>query len=337
MGRATIKDVAAHAGVSFKTVSYVLNGGEKVSDKTRSAVMKAVSALEYQPHRAARAMRLGQSFAIALVAYGSSEQRRFGNLSDPAVAVIVSAMAATAEEHGYMLSLTNFRYADLNAYEQNLAQGLVDGGIFIPFSSNAAALMPYTHKPMVVIDQLDMPASIPVINVDYRSGVRKAVEHLIARGRRRIGFVGGPPDLNAYHNTERFGGYIDALNAAGLPVDPALIAHANFTFDSARKVAPKLLDAAPDAVMAASDRMAIGVMREALERGLRVPEDLAIAGFDDLESAQFVDPALTTVHHPLTELGERSMQLMLAHLAGTLTPEDMRVTLPTHLVVRGSS
>ncbi|WP_216326309.1 LacI family DNA-binding transcriptional regulator [Deinococcus aestuarii] len=337
MSRATIKDVASEAGVSFKTVSYVLNGGDKVSDKTRAAVLRAVKALDYQPHRAARAMRLGQAFSIALVAYGNEDKPPYGNLADPAVAVIVAAMAATAEANGYSLSLTNFTNADLSAYRRGLAQGQFDGGIFIPFASNAAALSPFVASPLVVIDQPDLPAGVPVICVDYRSGVRQAVEHLHSRGRRRIGFVGGPRDLEAYHNTERYGGYFDGLAACGLARDPALVVAADYSFEGARRVFNALMAASPDAVVAASDRMAIGVLREARARGLRVPEDLAVVGFDDLEITQYVDPPLTTVHHPLTELGQRSTEMILARLAGTLPEDAERVTLPTHLVLRGSS
>lgn len=337
MSRATIKDVASQAGVSFKTVSYVLNGGDKVSDKTRAAVLRAVKALDYQPHRAARAMRLGQAFSVALVAYGIREQPRYGNLADPAIAVIVAALASALEANGYTLSLTNFTNADLSAYRRGLAQGQFDGGIFIPSANNAAALSPFIESPLVVIDQPDLPASVPVICVDYRSGVRQAVEHLHARGRRRVGFVGGPRDLNAYHNTERYGGYFDGLAACGLPRDPALVVAADYSFESARGVFGALMAASPDAVVAASDRMAVGVLREARAHGLRVPEDLAVVGFDDLEITQYVDPPLTTVHHPLAELGARSAEMILARLAGTLPGDTSRVTLPTHLVVRGSS
>ncbi|WP_027483066.1 LacI family DNA-binding transcriptional regulator [Deinococcus pimensis] len=336
MRRATIKDVASHAGVSFKTVSYVLNGGEKVSDRTRDAVMRAVKALDYQPHRAARAMRTGQAYSIALVAYGADDTPAYGNLADPAVAVIVAAMTEVAERQGYTLSLTNFTNADLGAYARGLAQGHFDGGIFIPFANNAAALTPFTHAPIVVIDQPDMPEDVPVVCVDYRSGIRDAVKHLHARGRRRIGFVGGPRDLDAYHNTERYGGYHDGLFTCGLTHDPALVVGADFSFDGARAVFGQLMTAQPDAIVAASDRMAIGVLREARARGLRVPEDLAIVGFDDLEVARYVDPPLTTVHHPLTLLGRRSAELIIDRLEHPAAEVAPRVTLPTHLVVRDS-
>ncbi|WP_380046164.1 LacI family DNA-binding transcriptional regulator [Deinococcus petrolearius] len=337
MRRTTIKDVASQAGVSFKTVSYVLNGGEKVSDKTRAAVLGAVKALDYHPNHAARAMRLRKAFSVALVGYGNEEKPAYGNLGDPAIAVIVAAMAATAEGNGYTLSLTNFRNADPRAYRRGLTQGQFDGGIFIPFADNAGALAPFIDSPLVVIDQPDMPPGVPVVRVDYRSGVRAAVEHLHGRGRRRIGFVGGPRDLNAYHNTERYGGYHDGLAACGLPANPALVVASDYSFEGARSVFGALMAASPDAVVAASDRMAIGILREARGRGLRVPEDLAIVGFDDLESAQFVDPPLTTVHHPLNELGQRSMEMILARIAGTLPEHAERVVLPTHLVVRDSS
>ncbi|PYE51010.1 LacI family DNA-binding transcriptional regulator [Deinococcus yavapaiensis] len=337
MKRATIKDVAAYAGVSFKTVSYVLNGGDKVSDKTRNAVLEAVRSLDYQPHRAARAMRTGQAFSIALVGYGQNDIPSYGNLADPAIALIVAAMAATAEARGYTLSLSNFTRSDLSAYERGLAQGQFDGGIFIPFANNPGALEPFLSSPLVVIDQPNLPNDVPVVCVDYRSGVREAVTHLAARGRRRIGFIGGPRDLNAYHNTERYGGYFDGLTTNGLTLDDALVVAADYSFEGARAVARALLTAKPDAIVAASDRMAIGALREAHALGLRVPEDLAIVGFDDLEAARYVDPPLTTVHHPLTDLGRHAAEMMLARIENRLPADQRRATLRTHLVVRASS
>ena len=337
MKRMTIKDVASHAGVSFKTVSYVLNGGGNVSAKTRAAVLKAVHTLEYQPNRAARAMRLKQAFSVALVLYGDNEKPAFGNLSDPAMAVIIAAMSATAEAKGFTLSLSNFATADLGAYRRGLMQGQFDGGIFIPYSSNAAALAPFTTSPMVAIDQPDLPEGVPVITIDYRGGVRDAVVYLCQRGYRRIAFLGGPQELNAYHNTERYAGYFEGLDVCGLPTYPSLVLAADFTFEGARAVFQPLVAARPDAIVAANDRMAIAIHREARASGLRIPNDLAIVGFDDLESARYVDPALTTVHHPLVELGQRSTEMVLAHVEGRLTPERTRVTLATHLVVRASS
>ncbi|UQN09165.1 LacI family DNA-binding transcriptional regulator [Deinococcus sp. QL22] len=337
MKRATIKDVALQASVSFKTVSYVLNGGEKVSDKTREAVLNAVRTLDYHPHQAARAMRTGQSFAVALVAYGQDDKPAFGNLADPAIAIIIEAMVGTLEDAGYTLSVSNFKKADLSAYGRGLAQGQFDGGIFIPFANNAGALQPFLNTPLVAIDQPDLPEDVPVICVDYRSGVREAVCHLHARGRRRVAFLGGPRDLDAYHNTERYSGYHDGLTDCSLPLDPTLVFAADYSFEGARSVFDQLIAAAPDAVIAATDRMAIGVLREAVTRGLNIPADLAIVGFDDLEITRYVDPALTSIHHPLSELGQKSAQMILSRLDSTLPLSPLRVTLPTRLIVRGSS
>jgi DNA-binding LacI/PurR family transcriptional regulator len=195
------------------------------------------------------------------------------------------------------------------------------------------------HAPIVILDQPNLNTSIPVTWIKYREGIASAVEYLAKRGRKRIAFVGGPSvtEWTDFNNVERYKGYELGLQAVGLEYDPSFVVCSDYTYEGGRQALRQLLRVKPDAIVAASDRMAIGVLNEAKSAGLRIPEDVAVVGFDDHEFATFSDPALTTVHSPLEEIGSESAKLLIARLKGNQSVHSERIALATKLIQRSSA
>jgi len=329
---ATVQDVARLAGVSAMTVSRVLNDRKgRFTEDTRARVLQAAQKLNYQHNRAARAMRLNQTFCVSLTVDGSTQSSFLRDPGELSIGTILPAIMYALEQRGYTLTLTPPQITP----GQPSTNLLVDATIYFPTTRNLTALADSAGPVRIVIDQPQL--DLPSISIDYRAGLIEAVEHLRTRGRSRIAFVGGPRELDVYHNTERYAGYVDGLQACGLPQAPELIFSSDFSFEGGRTVFDEVMQAQPDAIIAATDRSAIGLIRAARARGLSIPTDLAIVGFDDLESAQYVDPPLTTIHNPLMDLGLRVAELTVAAIERTLDPEHRHIRLPTHLVVRESS
>jgi LacI family transcriptional regulator len=338
MQRVTLKAVAAKAGVSFKTVSYVLNNGGSVTPATREAVMNAVQALNYQPNQAARNMRLNQSFTITFVSHGTHAS----TLNDPGIARILPAAITMLERAGYSFIFRDTQVDGNSGIEwirTALRQRLIDGAIVLALPTTELEKLAQENANLVVLEQPNFSPSIPVVWIKYREGISSAVQYLAARNRRRIAFVGGPsvtqwPD---FHNVERYAGYQEGLKTVGLGYDESLVVRSDYTYEGGRMALRKLLPTRPDAIVVASDRMAIGILNEAKSVGLRIPEDVAIVGFDDHEFATFCDPQLTTVHSPLEELGMEAAKLLLARLKGHHATNSERVALDTTLIQRSSA
>ena len=339
MKRVTLKEVAAKAGVSFKTVSYVLNNGESVSPAMRETVMHAVRELDYQPNQAARNMRLNQSFTIAFVSHGSHAS----TLNDPGIARILPAVISTLEQAGYSLIFRDTQFDGLLSVEwirTSMLQRRIDGAILLTLLPDAELeKLAQANAAMVVLDRPNLSPSIPVVRIEYREGIASAVRYLAERGRSRIAFVGGPSvtEWSDFHNVERYAGYRAGIKAIGLEYDDNLVVRSDYSYEGGRIALRQLLPVKPDAIVAASDRMAIGILNEAKSVGLRIPEDVSIVGFDNHEFATFTDPPLTTVHSPLEEFGTEAAKLLLARLREHQVAGSERVTLATKLIQRGSA
>lgn len=325
--RANIKDVSHAAGVSIKTVSRVINNERYVRQATREKVEKAMAALGFQPSQAARALAGGRSFQIALVCSNPGPYYLHsliaglrGRCADQGVRLIVHAYETDAEELGEDV-LTFFRQMGF------------DGAILTPPIAD--------HRP--VLDELDR-AGTPYVRIspgvelergswvaiDNEAAARAMTRRLIDLGHRRIGFVIGHKAFRV--SEQRLGGYMDALRECGIPLDGSLLQQGWFDFQSGREAAEALLGMrrSPTAIFASSDDMAAGVLGVAHQRGMRVPADLSIAGFDDTELARLVWPGLTTVRQPIRAMAEKAADLLFSG-------EEAQVVLPAELIERGST
>jgi DNA-binding LacI/PurR family transcriptional regulator len=340
-GRPTLEEVAARAGVGRGTVSRVINGSPRVSEQTRAAVEAAVSELGYVPNRAARALAANRTDAIALV-IPEPETRFF---AEPYFSDIVRGVGAALADTEMQLLLTLVGSdRERRRLAEYLAAHRVDGVLLV--SVHADDPLPD------LLDQLDIPAVVtgprsadePLASVDsdnFGGGVQ-AVEHLLASGRRTVAHISGRMDV--YGAQRRVDGYQAALKAAGKPVDPSLIVPGYFSEEGGRAAMTELLDRHPavDAVFAASDLTAAGARQVLRERGRRVPEDVALVGFDDAGIAWHMDPPLTSVRQPIDEMGRMAVRILLDEIADSRPPGVRRaarpqIVLPTRLVVRASS
>jgi LacI family transcriptional regulator len=331
-GRATIRDVARRAGVSVATVSRVVNDRPDVSPETREAVMAHVRALSFSTNRNARALSKGRTgligFTIPFV------------LGDYYSLILSGATEALHEqEMRAVLCPTRHEHDREAALVERLLRGTTDGAILVTPSESADELGDLESQgfPFVVVDApMPLPERVPVVSATHWAGARAATEHLLELGHRRIGILTGRAGWVA--TEERLNGYQAALAAAGVLASPELVQCGNFEIADGRGAARRLLalDDRPTAIFACNDNMAIGALRAAAERGLRVPEDLSIVGFDDSELSRVVTPALTTVRQPLEEMGRMAVSL-LSRLIDRQTVETLRVELATRLVVRQST
>ncbi|CAM5448582.1 LacI family transcriptional regulator [Streptomyces avidinii] len=333
-GRPTLEEVAVRAGVGRGTVSRVINGSSKVSGHTRAAVEAAVAELGYVPNRAARALAANRNDAIALVV--PEPEARF--FAEPYFAGIVRGVGAALAETDVQLVLT---LAGNERERRRLAQYLsghrVDGVLLVSVHAEdpLPELLAELGIPTVLSGRRSAAETLPWVDSDNLAGGAGAVRHLLDRGRRAIATITGPPDV--YGARCRLDGYRRALAAAGHPVDELLIADGDFTEEGGRRAMRELLERRPglDAVFAASDVMAAGARRELRAAGRRIPEDVALVGFDDSVIARHMDPPLTSVRQPVEEMGRTMARLLLARIAGE--ERDAAVVLPTELVVRESS
>ncbi|MGH3391199.1 MAG: LacI family DNA-binding transcriptional regulator [Actinomadura sp.] len=330
--RPTLEEVAARAGVGRGTVSRVINGSPKVSPQARESVLKAISELGYVPNRAARTLVTRRTDTVALVV-SESEQRLFG---EPFFAGIVRGISTVLAETGLQMLLALAQSAaEHQRLEEYLTGQHVDGVLLISLHRGdpLPARLEGGGVPTVLGGRLLGLDSISYVDVDNHGGARQAIDHLIAHGRRRIATIAGPQDMGV--GVDRLAGYLETLRSAGLP---ELVAYGDFSEASGAAATLELLDREPDldAVFAASDPMALGAMRVLKEQGRRVPEDVAVIGFDDSAGAPHAAPPLTSVHQSTEAMGQEMARLLIARIRGEAV-DDPVVILDTHLVIRESA
>jgi LacI family transcriptional regulator len=328
----TIRDIAREAGVSIATVSRVLNDRPDVSDETREAVLDVVRRQGFSTNRSARALSNGRTGLIGVTLPLVADAYFSPILSGAAEALYEQDMRAilcpTLHQHDREVGLIG-----------RLMHGTTDGAIvLLPEESNEelAALQAQGY-PFVVADPLvTLNDDIPCVSAAHASGAKQATEHLLELGHRRIAAITGPAGWVA--TEERRHGYYSALAGAGALPDPSLEVESNWKIDGGREAAAVLFDLPqpPTAIFAFNDNLAIGAMDAARARGLRIPHDVSIVGFDDTAEAAIVTPTLTTVRQPLAELGRMAVSL-LARLLDKQRVEALRVELATRLIVREST
>jgi LacI family transcriptional regulator len=331
-GRATIRDIADLAGVSIATVSRVLNDRPDVAPGTREQVLQVVREHGFSTNRGARALSSGRTGIVGLT---------LPLVNDAYFGPILSGASEALYEQDMriMLSPTLHEHDREVSLMDRLSRGATDGAILILPEESTDELLHLQESgyPFVVVDPRETPPDgIPCVSAMHAAGAKAATEHLLELGHRHIGAIGGAPGW--YANEERMNGFRAALAAARLLPDPDLILYGDWSIPTGERAAEELLsrDDAPTAVFAFNDNAAIGTLNVARRRGLRVPEDLSVVGFDDTFQATIVTPQLTTVRQPLAELGRLGVSLLM-RLIESLRLDAMRIELATTLVVRDST
>ena len=329
--RVTIREVAELAGVSIATVSRVLNGRGDVSDETRDLVTRVVRENGYTANRNARGLSAGRTGLVGVLV----------PLVYPAYFSAIMAGAAEAlseRDLQIVLSPTGHEH-DREVSVLDRLHGVTDGALIIlpeESSEELVRLLDGGYRFVVLDPLMPLDERIPSVSAAHTSGADQAMRHLLELGHRRIAQITGPRGWLATEDRRR--GYRAALAAAGILADPELEVEAEPEIDGGRTAAAHLLDLPepPTAIFAFNDNIAIGTLQAARARGLRVPEDLSVVGFDDVEHATIVTPALTTVRQPLAEMGRTAVSL-LNRLLEKQRFETLHVELATRLVVRDST
>lgn len=332
-GSPTIRQVAAAAGVSRATASRVINGGALVSDQSRAAVEAAIAQLGFRPNPMARGLARGRTGSVALVVPEPNTRV----LSDPFFAETIVGLSTSLEEHELQMVLLLARAGGrTERIVQFLAGGHVDGVVIASHHRDQALdeAVQQLELPCVFIGRPLGVVRAAYVDMDNVLGARMAAEHLVASGRRRLGTVAGPGDMSA--GIDRLRGWQEALTEAGLPTDA--VEAGDFTTEGGGAAARRLLAAHPDidGLFVASDPMAAGALGVLAEHGRRVPQDVAVVGFDDLGYAETTDPPLTTVAQPVARIAERAGEMLQGILSG-LRPEPTPELFPPRLVRRASA
>jgi len=333
-GTVSLRDVAALAGVSVKTVSNVVNGYVHVSPTTRERVQRVLDELNYRPNLAARTLRSSRTGLIALAV---------PELDFPYFAELARHVVRAAEDRGWtvLIDQTDGLVERERLVMDGIRAHLIDGLIFSPLASGRAELAARRDRtPMVLLGERVYDGPVDHVAVDNVAAARTAVEHLIGLGRQRIAAIGEQHQPLGGTARLRSRGFTQALLAAGLTPDPAFImaTESYHRADGARAMA-QLLERrpVPDAVFCYNDLLALGALRVLHERGMRVPQDVALVGFDDIEDGRYSTPSLTTVRPDKQRIAQLAVELLAGRLDGTDTGAPHELGAPFELTVREST
>jgi LacI family transcriptional regulator len=330
--RPTSADVAARAGVSRTTVSFVLNYRTdiQISDETRQRVFRAASELGYHPHAPARQLAGGRSHVLGLVLRQSAEQVA----GDATLAETLRGLASAARAAGSRVMVEPL--APEGTYERLLRSQHADGLIVSGPRLDDPSLLELAADGFPIVLQGSMPGlDVPSVDVDNIAGARGAVDHLLSLGHRRIACVTNAR-LTYTSARERLQGYREAIEAAGIDYDEQLVAEGAFDAASGERATAELLRRTTfSAMFIASDVLTLGAFGALREANRRVPDDVSIVGFDDIPLAAYFDPPLTTVRLPAFELGQAAGRALVDRISDRAVPQ--RTLLPTELIVRGST
>jgi len=333
MSNLTLEKIGKLAGVSRSTVSRVVNNHPNVSDNVRERVEKIIKETEYSPNLAARSLASQRSFVIGLV-IPRSVQVFFG---DPYFARLTQGIAQATNLHDYTFSLFILENREIEdrLIPRITRPGMIDGLVVQSTSADDKVLSRVINGsiPYVIAGRpLEYP-NVTYIDVDNINGAILAVEHLIQLSRKRIGTISGPQNISP--GLDRKLGYIHALEKHGFIVDENLIAEGNFTEESGYQAAKQLLPYEPDAIFAASDSMGLGAIQAIKEKGLQVPQDISIVGFDDLPPARYSTPQLTTIRQPILRFGVAAIEILVKYVEDKITTPQKTI-LGVELVIRDS-
>lgn len=332
--RVTISDVAARAKVSTATVSYVINGSNRVSEETRARVLQAVKELGYQPNALARGLVMGQTRNIGLIIPHTAEYV----FSDPYFSELLKGIATVVTREEYFLLLSLLTEADFRRVVAALInQRRVDGIIMVctPRDSEEVARLQASKIPFTLIGTCYLP-EVASIDVDNEEGSYTAAKHILELGHTKIGYIAG--DMRYDSAVQRYRGFQRAMAEAGCPIVDVYTG--DFTQISGMLGARQLLSSNPEitALVCASDLMALGAVNAAREMGYTIPEQLSVVGFDDIPLSRESEPKLTTIRQPISRLGCLAAEQLLAMIQGSKPKRSrQKMVLKTELVVRNST
>jgi len=327
---ATIKDVAALAGISYTTVSHVVNKTRPVSEEVRLKVEAAIKSLDYVPSAVARSLKAKTTATIGLLV---------PNSLNPYFAELARGIEDYCERNGYCVILCN---SDDNpdkqrSYLRVLLEKRIDGLIVASAGgdSGLAQGLAGVKTPMVIVDRGLEGVDADLVRIDHEYGAYLATRHLLELGHRDIATIGGPASTSVAQM--RQAGFARALKEAGVEVAPSRMLESDFTSTGGYNAASILLERTPpSAIFAGNDMIGIGVLRAAAERNVRVPAELSVIGFDDIQMSRYVYPALTTVGQSILQLGEMAAEVLLRRIATPDLATDQRIVTPS-IVLREST
>ncbi|MCU0072799.1 LacI family transcriptional regulator [Pseudomonas koreensis] len=327
---ATIKDVAALAGISYTTVSHVVNKTRPVSEEVRLKVEAAIKSLDYVPSAVARSLKAKTTATIGLLV---------PNSLNPYFAELARGIEDCCERNGYCVILCN---SDDNpdkqrSYLRVLLEKRIDGLIVASAGgdSGLAQGLAGVKTPMVIVDRGLEGVDADLVRIDHEYGAYLATRHLLELGHRDIATIGGPASTSVAQM--RQAGFARALKEAGVEVSPSRMLESDFTSTGGYNAASVLLERnPPSAIFAGNDMIGIGVLRAAAERNVRVPAELSVIGFDDIQMSRYVYPALTTVGQSILQLGEMAAEVLLRRIATPGLATDQRIVTPS-IVLREST
>jgi DNA-binding LacI/PurR family transcriptional regulator len=333
----TLKEVAVRAGVSYQTVSKVLNHKVQVSKETEARILQAAEELGYRPNQIARNMRAQRSFMIGY-SWEQSSPEQVNHILDQ----FLTSMVGEAQAAGYHVLPFSYRLgeAQVEDYRELIDTGRVDGFVLssVNYDDPRMSLLIERQFPFVAFGRSNTELDFSYVDVDGADGIRQAVEYLVSRGHRRIAAIAWPEDSRV--GNERIRGYHDAMRAAGLTIHPEWIQRGEGDFEFGREAANRLLlippSARPTAVIALNDTQAIGAMHAVQERNLEVGKDMAIIGFDDAPMSQYLLPPLTTIRQPIRIAGQKCVEMLVSLMDGD-TPEKQQVLLKPKLILRATA
>jgi LacI family transcriptional regulator len=335
----TLEEIAKLAGVSRSTVSRVINDQPNVKEDVRDHVWQVVREQNYHPNNAARALVRRRTQIIGLVI----PQAIKAIFSDPYFPVLIQGISAACVERQYQLMLSLITSQMSDAYRRIIRGGHLDGVIVASaFTDDDVFINRLVSDgfPFVLIGRQPQRPDITSVDADNVHGAAMAVQHLARQGYTRIATITGPLTMTA--GIDRRDGFLSGLRTAGMTLQDGFMVEGDFTEQGGYEAMQRLLslEERPQAVFAASDMIAVGAMKAARAAGLRVPEDVALVGFDDIPLASAVEPPLTTIRQPIEQLGHTAATILLDNLArsqdgdGNIPPQ--RIVLPTELVLRES-
>jgi len=327
-----MKDVAELAGVSASTVSHVLNGTRKVSEDTRERVRLAIEELGYEPNLLAKSLKVSRTFTIGLL---------ISDIQNPFFTSVIRGAEDVALSRGYHLFLCNTD-EDPNRedeYVRELSKKRVDGLIVASSASrrNHTLQLRLEDVPFVFMDREVEGIEADTVSVDNRLGMRLIAEHLTQLGHERVGMVSGPLEKSSGH--ERYHGLRDALADLGLPLHDSLVRFGDFRVSGGREAAEELLrlPEPPTALVVSNNQMTLGALLAVRELGLRVPDEVSVVSFDDMEWAPLANPPLTALAQPTYEMGATAARMLLDKIEKKATGSPSKLFMEPELMVRGST
>lgn len=327
---ATIQDVADYAGVSTATVSRVISGSDKVSKKLIKRVQNAIKALDYHPDQTARRLRHRDNKLIGVI---------ISDIQNPYFSTLVVGIESVLHENGYRLLLGNSSEDPLRELEHlnTFLSERVSGVIFTSTSDKSRHYEKLLSAgiPLVAVDRKPINLDVDLVDLANEEASFSAVNHFLQEGHQRIGLIAGPENLST--GRERYEGYKRALLSSGHQIDPELVLESNFRQNGGYQSMGKLLDLndPPSAVLISNNLMTLGALQMIHERGLIIPDQISVIGFDDMAWAPSLRPSLTVIAQPVTEMGTTAARMLLDRIANPNAP-TRRVTFDGKLIIRSS-